>query len=141
MDRVTMKFHLLREVVVVVHTKAAPSDAEWSRYLDFMRSYPGDFMRLRTLVWSAGGGPSSKKHRDELREMFAGRRHRSAVVMTSMVSRMVMTAVTWVHPDLKFFAPADLALALDYLAVGEELRPEILAALQSVQNDLAKAAA
>src|SRR5882757_1108352 len=90
---------------VTVHSTAAPSGAEWQRYLD-------DMIRLdpiadrKVIVWSYGGGPDLGQ-RKRLVEAVKGREAPVALFTSSAVMRGIGVALSWFNPKFKIYAPGD----------------------------------
>jgi hypothetical protein len=123
---ITMSSAVVRDddysVVVSLHGRADPSDAEWNDYLklidEIMTFHDGDTSRVRGLSVAAAGGPNATQ-RDEVNRRLRGQRVRVAIVTKGTVERGIVTALSWFNPAIRAFAPTrnDFAAALRHLEV------------------------
>lgn len=103
-------------VAVAVFAEGTPSDEEWGEYLDALQSL-GDSSH-RTLVLSAGGGPTAAQREDL--ERLAERQEdvKVAVITRSLVARGMVTALRWFRREANAaFEPGKLDVACDYLGL------------------------
>jgi hypothetical protein len=110
-------------VVLWLHTAVNPGDEEWDRacsqIVEWRRAHGSDTGRLRQLVISDGGAPNARQ-RSRSRVLQAGQPTKIAVVTTVLanpIKRGVATALTWVNPSFRFYEPAGIAKALQYLDI------------------------
>jgi hypothetical protein len=129
----TMAFRLIGDLFCVAHSAAPPSDAEWNLYVDALKRM--DPTRVRTLVFTLGGGPSADQ-RERVNSLLKGRATLVAVVTDSVWVRVIVRALSWKNPMIQAFSsseldkvwrhlkmsPADIATAARELA---ELRREV----------------
>jgi hypothetical protein len=117
--------------VVVAHGSLAPSAAEWNELLDIYRAHPR-LSDMRTLVFTEGGAPNAAQRAD-LRAVFGSTDVPIAVITDSIVARAAGTAISWLNPSLRMFAPRDLDKGFDHIrattadrrtlrAIADELR-------------------
>ncbi len=107
--------------MVFAHATLAPSDVEWSRVLDVYRAHP-NISSLRTLVHTDGGAPNAAQRAD-LSSLLAGTKMPIAVITTSVLARAAGTALTWLNPGFRMFAPTAFEGALDHIgATGVDRR-------------------
>ncbi len=121
---------------VVVHTAAAPSDAEWQAYLQEVERWFGTLVGC--LVVTAGGGPSSAQRR-ALAEMFARQGPvvvRTAVMMDSVLVRGIVNAINLFNPQIRAFRGDALDAALQHIH-GVAHREALLATLADLRRQLA----
>jgi hypothetical protein len=90
------------------------TDAEISRWIDECRPRRGQ--QVRALV-DAGNSNLSPTQRKAIADMAVELRldYRAAVLTDSILTRGVVTALSWLGATQRAFAPADLAGALLYL--------------------------
>lgn len=102
-------------LAVLVIGESAPHGADWEQAIDMMRRNVHD----RALIVTAGGTPTARQRQLILE---AGRTPEgkqreipTAVITDSVLVRGVATAVAWFVPEVRAFAPRELAQALAYL--------------------------
>jgi hypothetical protein len=108
------------EAMVFLHTARAPSQEEWAHSMQMLEraASTGSFSRIRVLVVTDGGGPDVVM-RSELQALFKKQGHspKTAVVTTSVLSRGIVTAVSWFNPNIKAFAPIHFGQALEHIGL------------------------
>ena len=110
----TMVHERSTDLFVVIHPNRPPADDEWMTYL---RSWSGhDMSRMRTLVFTDGGGPSASQRRLAT-EALGGKESLTAVVSSSSMVRGVVTALSWFNPKIKSFSPDEAQRAFEYLRI------------------------
>jgi len=100
------------EIMVVIHTSYAPSDAEWREYVDGVGSC--DLETMRSIVITDGGAPTAQQ-RKAVNDLLGGRQVPGVVISPSTFVRGVVTALAWFNPGLKAFAPEEFGKACQYL--------------------------
>jgi hypothetical protein len=102
--------------IIGVHTKVAPSDAEWKEYIQLCKKVADDagFPALRGLSITDGGAPTSTQ-RALANEFLEGRSAPTAILSSSSIVRGVVTAMSWFNPKIKSFAPVRAREALAYI--------------------------
>ncbi|UQA62695.1 hypothetical protein [Polyangium aurulentum] len=91
----TLAFALTEGLMVLVHGKEPPSDAEWDRYLDAWFVFLGQRGESRLLVVDAGGPPTSAQ-RQRMVERVRGLSRpsgRVAILTEAPFARMVVNAL------------------------------------------------
>lgn len=125
---VSSAFYGSQAVVVALHGRAFPTDAEWDEYLAIVRTvkakYGGPVGRMRGLAITDGGGPTSR-HRALLVDLIQGERGVGSVVTASRLALGIGRALSWIHPDIKTFAPRDYSRALRHIGLLEEEWPAL----------------
>ncbi len=126
------------EALLFLHTARNPSREEWDLGMEMLNRAvsTGVFARIRVLVVTDGGGPDVVM-RSELQALFKKQGHspKTAVVTTSVLSRGIVTAVSWFNPHIKAFAPIHFAAALDHLAI-PRTAPRLLRELAEMEREL-----
>jgi hypothetical protein len=128
----------IKEIFVVAHADAPPTNEEWVATLDQYRKL-ADIAKARILVFTEGGAPNTLQ-RDQLNKLFQGRHPKTAVVTGSRMVRGVVTAVSWFNPQTRAFAPNDLEGALAHLNVEPSERSQVLALAAEVQAEIRRRA-
>jgi hypothetical protein len=128
-----------RDVVMFLHTSRSPSRAEWDEFMALLAraAIKGDLQRLRGLIVSDGGGPDATM-RGHLQEFFKKQNHalRCAVMMTNVISRGIVAAVSLFNPNLKPFSPRHFPDALAYLGLPRTTEPRLLREFTEMEREL-----
>lgn len=132
----TMLYESFGNVFVIVHGQKPPSSDDWNEYTRSLEAWLA--ADLRVLVVTDGAGPNTKQRR-VLNALMAktGKAYRVAVVTRSLVARSVVTALGWLNPDIRAFAPEEFELALDYLVVDGDLRKAMALRVRAMRKQLA----
>jgi hypothetical protein len=127
--------HLTRgSLVILVHSRDAPRQDDWKRYVEALGGYVKDPNCTILVVGGAGPGPSAVQ-----RDMLAGvvpKRVRTAVLTESVLARGIVTLLAWFHENIRAFAPPAIEGAFDYLEVPRIERPLILKTIKAMQDQL-----
>lgn len=130
-----MAYHFWkRRIVILVHTKDAPSDEEWSRYCEDVQRWRKSVEGI--LVVSEGGGPNTMQRgglEAALGEDFSGK---TAVVTLSRIARGIVTALSWVNPRIKAFATNQMSAASDHVNVSKDEQPQLLTEVTKLRAEL-----
>jgi hypothetical protein len=121
-------------LVVLKHGPGAPSEPEWTRYLEALGSVEHRLEAMRILVLTDGGRPH-REQQSEMNALCAGRSVRTAVVSSSMGVRFVISIMTLLNPGIKGFASARLTDAFEYLG----LTPTECSIAESIARRLSRA--
>jgi hypothetical protein len=133
---------LVDNIVLVVHTAAAPSNDEWKTYIDTVldggRRFGGDLRQCRQLVLSDGGGPNSAQRQlaQKAAEQMNGAAMPVAVVSSSTFVRGIVTAFNWFNMNMKAFHPGEARAVLDFLGIEPSMSQEITSQLDEIQQEL-----
>lgn len=125
----------LDDIVVGVHTSEAPTDPDWAAWLDATRRGLEINGSVRVLVYSLGGGPTSKQ-RSEVNELFKDRPQRVAVMLNSRFARGAVTALSWFNPQIRAFDVEQFDDACDHLAITPSRRELVRAAMTEMKAKL-----
>jgi len=110
----SMVHEISGDLFVVIHPATPPNDDDW---MDYLRSWrPLDMTRMRTLVFTDGGGPNAAQ-RKLANDALGGKASLTAVVSASQLVRGMVTALSWFNPKIKAFAPEEALEAFHYLGV------------------------
>jgi hypothetical protein len=112
-----MVYEVIGDLYLVVHRARPPSDEEW---MDYLRSWkPHDMSRMRTLVFTDGGGPDAAQ-RKAANDALGGKASLTAVVSPSYVVRGVVTALSWFNPKIRAFGPDEAERAFAHVGMRSE---------------------
>lgn len=104
----TMAARLHAHAVILVHTEAAPSQAEWDSYVANLKSMEqvvgGDLGRGALIVFTDGGAPNAIQRR-QVNDWLRGRYWPVSVVSYSGVVRTVGTAMSFFNKGLDIYSP------------------------------------
>jgi hypothetical protein len=126
MDRMGFKFLGNLHIIVVGERDPAPTD--WNAYVEAIRAETRrgiDPAQMRTLVFSDGGGPNAAQ-RKLTADLCECQPRPRAIVTVHRLSRAVITALRWLDPQCRAFAPSRLAEALAFLGVPGLKLPHVL---------------
>jgi hypothetical protein len=107
---------------LILHGAAAPTDAEWSLYINDLRAAlrrrGNDMSNLPTLVFSDGGAPNviQRTAINEAQEQ-TGTTGPVAFISESPLVRGVTQSLAWFNPKFKVYGPRNFLDALAYLSV------------------------
>ena len=134
----SMVFKIVGNVHIVIHGMTDPLDEDWRLYMNAVRSEEqktAGFGRMRTLVFSAGGGPTAK-HRKEINEFLGGRATPVAIVTSSTVMRGLVTALQWFNPLARAFSPENVLAAMQFLGTSESEASVLWAEAKKLQSSV-----
>lgn len=126
-------------VLVSYQETVNPTDGEWDAYVAAVSAAMLSPRPHRALVVTNGGHPSAAQQ-GRLRTALAGRRATTAVVSGAPVLRFLVSAFTFVNPDIKCFAPAQMRQAFEYVGLRPEEHAIVEATLQRLRQALAMSA-
>jgi len=126
-------------LVVSCQTKFNPSDVEWERWLGAVHQLEHRVQVLRLLVVTDGGHPT-KAQLERLRA--ANKKNPpTAIVSASLALRFMGSALTFVNPTIRCFAPTSLDAAFDHIGLLPAERQPARAAVQRLQRAIGALAA
>lgn len=107
------------QLMVLVHSEAHPTDAEWDVYCEALRRvYPEGRLR-RVLVFCDGPGPTTAQRRKlQDRKQYGDDPPLTAVVTHGIVARSIVSALSWFY-EIRSFSPAELDGAFRYLGIAD----------------------
>ena len=123
-------------LVVSCQTKFNPSDAEWDRWLRAVRHLEHQVNAPRLLVVTDGGHPT----KPQIERMRAENKNnpRTAIVSDSVALRFLGSALTFLNPTIRCFAPTNLDAALDHLGLLPGECQQAHAAMQRLQSEIGR---
>ena len=132
----TLTFGRTAGVLVLVHTKAPPDQAEWEAYLAEVVAVRQASKATTLLVVTDGGAPDASQ-RAQLAQAYGDDPTVTAVCNASPVVQRVITAVGWItRARLRGFAYDDVAGALAYLGVPPSALGAITALVVKLQRQI-----
>jgi hypothetical protein len=124
-------------VMVVLNARVLPSDAEWEAYVeDFSAAFQkksADASRVYALAVSDGVAPTARQ-RERLAAMVGDRPVRWVLLSTSRFARGVATALSWIKPDFKAYAPADFSRGARFLGIPETEHRSLLGRIRELDR-------
>jgi hypothetical protein len=123
-------------LILALHTRLAPSDAEWDRYCSWV---PGLLPHPNgaCVVLTDGGAPSNTQ-RERLRKQLGTEARWTAVISDKPMVRGVVTAIRWINPKVCAFAPWEFPQAFKYIGVRDEQIRGICNALGELDAELSQ---
>src|SRR5580658_6289461 len=117
--------------------------AEWSRACEVLREIvhrkAGDLSSFREFVVTDGAAPDAVQ-RKEYQVAYGGYSGITAVVTTVVATnpfkRGIATAMSWMNPNIRFFAPRDIHRSFNHVGLAHTGFDPIWAALQGLKTDL-----
>jgi hypothetical protein len=139
-----IRYQRFGSTLALVCGKRDPSNDEWTVWCDFYATAVEQHGVRRLFVVSASGGPNARQ-RKQIVATLVQRVARvvdeisTAACGNSPAVRIVTAAFGWMSGvrRIKTFRGEDRDRALAYLGVPEEQRPEILAAVERLEAELA----
>lgn len=124
-----------RRLLILIHTKDSPDNAEWREYAQAAGKWKKEIQGF--LVISEGGGPDTMQ-RAELDTAIGIESHtaKTAVVTVSRIARGIVTAIGWFSPRIKAFSTLQLPQALEYLGVSATEVDNVNAEIKRLKKDL-----
>jgi hypothetical protein len=116
-------------VLLIAHAPRAPTDAEWSEFMDSLEA------RDPTgVVVIPNGVRPAPRQRAQIQERMRPLGAITAVLTDSVVSRGAVTALSWFRMKIRAFPTADPRPALVYAGVPEADVPQVLRALEEMSE-------
>ena len=123
-------------VIVVVHTRESPDQAEWDAHLADILKSVRNLRTLTLLVVTEGGAPNASM-RAQIARASSDVPSLTAVCNESAIVQHVITAIGWISRGrLRGFSYDDVAGAMAYLGLDPSRRGEILALVRRLQREL-----
>jgi len=123
-------------LIVCVHSDKPPSALEWNDYLSVTSaasaSVGGDFGRIRTIVFTDGGGPNTVQ-RAAVNKLIGEKPSPGAIITQSAVVRGIVTALSWFNPAIQAFHPRDVGQGLKHLGLAVEDAEKLWPTLKTLQ--------
>lgn len=127
-------FKMVDDIHVSVGLSENPTDEEWDNYIkDIGENLPA----MKGLLSCSGGGQPTPPQRHAVNRFWAAQTKKVplAIVTTSRLVKIVVTALSWVMGDrIRGFTTVDEGL--DYLQVSADRRAPLHAAVNSMREAL-----
>lgn len=130
------------DVLLWLHTAKNPPAPEWERaceqIAELKSNSHGDISRIRSLVISDGGAPSSTQRSRLFRDIFDQRASKLSLVtpvLVNPIKRGIATAIGWLNPSFRAFDPARWPEALAHIDLADQIEG-IWPAFQKLQATL-----
>ncbi|HKU40387.1 MAG TPA: hypothetical protein VJR89_19635 [Polyangiales bacterium] len=129
----TIRWKYVAGTLLVVHAKTQPSESDWAAMM--LDSYAVARPLERILVFADVS--LSADQRRQLAELHRVVGTQAAAILTSsQLTRMIVTALSWMNSVHRAFDPRDVSLALDYLHVPAGQRRELLDTAREFAREL-----
>lgn len=129
-----MLFRLIGSVMVIRQGTEAATQHEWRDFLTSLAQQ--DLTKLRVLIATDGGGPSSQQ-RASLKATMAGRSVRTAVVSDSIKVRFTIATIALISREHHGFSNRELRQAYDFLQLTPVERDAVEGATRQLGDLLA----
>jgi hypothetical protein len=133
-----MTWSFVGDVGVIVHGSATPTAAEWDSWLAEYRKRSSVLKGV--VIYSFGGGPSSKQRTDLLKIVDKLQYVPQTVMVTSStVARGIITAMSWFVAPAKraqVFSLVQLEDAFAALGIGESARQLVYERISQMADDV-----
>lgn len=130
-------FSVVENCFLLVHTKKAPTNAEWDQYLAELGRRADRIEDLRSLVFTDGGGPTSEQ-RGRLNPILKGRASRAAVVSNAPIIRFIVSSLALLNPKIRTFQPEELSQALAHIELPIDILPTVRKQLLGMLEEMGK---
>lgn len=126
-------------LLVSAQKKTYPSDEEWDLWLAAARKLEEEAGAMRLLVVTEGGHPTKA----QLDRLLAanGSNPPTAIVSPSLALRCFGSALGFINPAIRCFAPTKLEKALEHLGLAPSEQPLAIASVRRVERLLASGSA
>ena len=131
--RATMRWKEISGTLLIVHGKVQPDPSEWDAMIRDCRALERKLQR--TLVFADVTLTAGQRREVADVHKLAGTRA-VAVVTSSSLSRMIVTALSWLNSVHRAFEPREVNAALEYLQVAPEDRQRLLEAARQFAREL-----
>src|SRR5262249_23707179 len=110
----SMAFKGIDRLFIVVYGTKDPTDDDWWGYIEEIRRH--GIKRTMQLVFTEAGGPSAPERR-YLEEVLAGRTVPIAVMSGNPSVAVMVSAMSWVNREIRYFSRDGLYDALAHLEI------------------------
>jgi hypothetical protein len=120
-----------RNLLFVAQNPGLPTPEDWAHYFADISSLEFDGVLV-----IGHDNKLSVSQRSDVDGLLKRRRAKLALVTNSVISRGVLTALSWLGLHVKAFAPTEVWGALAFLAMPLEERSEAVAMIEQLQRDV-----
>lgn len=129
-----------RQVLVAVHTKAAPSDEEWTGWTELLerqaKAHAWDLGRFPNFVITDGGAPSMSQRTAVNVLISQAKTYPAVAIVTgSAIVRTLVRAFSIFNPHINVFAPADIGRAVEHVGFSSAEIPVLLGACSKLEAE------
>lgn len=121
------------ETLLIVHAKLQPEPADWAA---LMQVFPAMGRRMKRVLVFADVNLSAEQRRQVNEGQKAAGTRAIAVITSSRLARMGVTALSWMGGVHRAFDPSEVRAALDYLGVSEDDRGVLLSSALQFAREL-----
>jgi len=129
-------FRLMPEMRLIIsrQNRSAPTDEEWEKWFRVAEALHGDTRGFRLLVFTQGGHPT----RSQLERVRAANRTDplTAIVSPSLALRTFGSALTFINPKIRCFAPAKMSHACVHLGLDAAFAGRANAVILALQRQM-----
>jgi hypothetical protein len=122
-------------IIVLRENQNTPTDRDWDDFLQILREHRANNERVRILVVTDGGGPSSAQ-RKRLEEALGGRSFRVSVVTDSAKVRFIVSSIALLNRDIKTFSKAEIKGAFEHLRLDPTDQETAKNEIRKLERDL-----
>jgi hypothetical protein len=133
----TLAYELAGNLCILVHGEQAPSNADWSGYLAFLREATVASPRFLVVTDDVAPTPTQRAGLNEL-VIARGKPVPTAVMTHSAVARAAVTVLGWFNSAIRAFAPNELSAALSYLDIEPARRAEVLERIVRMRIEMSR---
>jgi hypothetical protein len=133
----TLGYAAVGDDIVYVAAPVAPAAHDWASYLAYLRATGLPNARTVALVIDPGPGPTAAQRRELLAAM-GEFDPKSAVLLSSIFARGVITALSWFKRGFHAFGPNDLELALRFLGIDGARADVVRRCVAEIQRELSR---
>lgn len=136
----TLAYTHIDDLYVVVHPTADPAPDHWTHMIEDVISLHG---RLTGCLVVAGNVKLDARQRSQLADVLRGEKIQVAVLISSPVTRGIVTALGWLVGGYRAFEMSRLEDAMDHLGIPVGRRDRVRATVAEMRqrlNEMRKAA-
>ena len=129
----TILWQEVGETLLIVHAKVEPDPSDWAA---LMQVFPKMGRRMQRVLVFADVALNAEQRRQVTAGQKAAGTRAIAVITSSRLGRLAVTALSWMTGVHKAFDPSEVRAALDYLGVTEDDRRVLLASALQFAREL-----
>ena len=126
---------IIGRIFIAIHTKTAPSEAEWSPMCASIANTSKLAANAGGLVFTDGGAPSPAQ-RKQLNEAMGGNDIPIAVMSHALIPRFVNASISLFIKSIRSYSPEEFPQAIEYLQITQEERKVLTPILLEVQQQM-----
>ena len=106
----------VESLIILRENSTTPTDRDWDEFLEILAANRPDFPKIRILVKTDGGGPSTEQ-RKRLSIALGGMPVRVAVVTDSIKVRFIVSSIALLNSEIATFNNKEIAQAYQHLSL------------------------